>query len=71
MNIIGRDQSSYYAHMMDLAPIFKTAGREGMRIKAGQYIGLSGVANSTAHLHFAVQRGSPYHYIPGGDPRKV
>jgi prophage tail gpP-like protein len=70
VNIIGRDQSSYYAHMMDLAPILKTTGRQGMRIKAGQLIGYSGLANGVAHLHFAVEQGTPFHYIPGGDPRK-
>jgi murein DD-endopeptidase MepM/ murein hydrolase activator NlpD/prophage tail gpP-like protein len=69
VNIMGREQSSYYAHMMDLSAEIKNLGREGMRIRAGQLIGYSGVANGVAHLHFAVKNGSPFHYVPGGDPR--
>lgn len=68
VNINGPQQSSYYAHLSDLSSEIKTLGREGMRIKAGQLIGYSGVAN-VPHLHFAVKNGSPFHYIPGGDPR--
>ena len=70
VNIQGSSQSSYYAHMMDLSPEIKTVGRQGMRIKAGQLIGYSGIANGVQHLHFAVLNGSPFHYVPGGDPRK-
>jgi len=70
VNIIGREQSSYYAHMSDLAPIIKTAGHQGLRIRAGELIGFSGLANGVAHLHFAVEKGTPFHYLPGGDPRK-
>lgn len=70
VNVIGREQSSYYAHMSDLSAEIKNVGREGMRIRAGQLIGYSGLANGVPHLHFAVRNGTPFHYIPGGDPRK-
>ena len=69
VNIEGASQSSYYAHLMDLSPVIKTLGRAGMRIKAGQLIGYSGIANGVSHLHFAVRNGTPFQYIPGGDPR--
>jgi prophage tail gpP-like protein/murein DD-endopeptidase MepM/ murein hydrolase activator NlpD len=68
INIIGRNQSTYYAHLTDLDASLKVYGRQGMRIKAGQLLGWSGVANGVQHLHFACQNGSPFQFIPGGDP---
>lgn len=69
VNVIGRNQSTYYAHLNDLDTAIKVLGRPGMRIKAGQLLGWSGIANGVAHLHFACENGSPFQFIPGGDPR--
>jgi len=63
INIIGPRQSSYYAHMNRLNP---AVCKNGIFIKAGTLLGWSGHANGALHLHFAVESGSPYSYIPGG-----
>jgi prophage tail gpP-like protein/murein DD-endopeptidase MepM/ murein hydrolase activator NlpD len=66
INIIGANQSSYYAHLSRMNPLVT---QYGLYVKAGTLLGWSGIANGVKHLHFAVERGSPLQYIPGGDPR--
>lgn len=51
----------YYAHLSAFAPGIKP----GAKVKAGQLIGYSGVANGVAHLHFAERKGSPLDIVRG------
>lgn len=55
VNLVGRANSYYYAHLSKLAPGI----RQGVRVQAGQLLGYTGSANGVAHLHYAVQRGDP------------
>jgi prophage tail gpP-like protein len=66
INIMGANQSCYYAHLSRLNPLVT---QYGTYIKAGTLLGWSGSANGVLHLHFGVEHGSPFQYIPGGDPR--
>jgi murein DD-endopeptidase MepM/ murein hydrolase activator NlpD len=56
VHVDGPSNSAYYQHLSRLAV------KAGQQVKAGQIIGYSGAANGVAHLHFAVERGSPYRY---------
>jgi murein DD-endopeptidase MepM/ murein hydrolase activator NlpD len=44
--------------------------KPGQQVKAGQLLGYSGVANGVAHLHYAVESGSPLDWVKGL-PQKV
>jgi len=66
INILGANQSCYYAHLSRLNPLVT---QYGLYVKAGTLLGWSGHAAGVLHLHFAVEKGSPFQYIPGGDPR--
>jgi prophage tail gpP-like protein/murein DD-endopeptidase MepM/ murein hydrolase activator NlpD len=65
INIMGANQGTYYAHLSRLNPL---VCQSGLYIKAGTQLGLSGIANGVRHLHFGVEKGSVYQYIPGGAP---
>lgn len=65
INIIGANQSSYYQHLSRMNPLVT---QYGLYVKAGTLLGWSGRAVGLNHLHFAVLNGSPYAYIPGGNP---
>jgi murein DD-endopeptidase MepM/ murein hydrolase activator NlpD len=54
-NLIGKNNSWYYAHLSKLAPGIQA----GARVRKGQLLGYSGEANGVAHLHFAQERGNP------------
>lgn len=56
VNLQGSDNAFYYAHLSKLAV------SAGEKVKAGQLIGYSGVANGVAHLHLATEKGSPNKY---------
>lgn len=60
MSLNGNGQSTFYAHMSKFASGIKP----GVKVRRGQIIGYSGSANGVAHLHFGVQNGSPYQYVP-------
>lgn len=45
----------YYAHLRDYAPGIQP----GKKVKKGDLLGHSGVANGVAHLHIACQNGNP------------
>lgn len=45
----------YYAHLSEIASNIKA----GMKVRKGQYLGRSGVANGVQHLHIACERGNP------------
>lgn len=49
----------YYAH---LSKIFVHAGQN---VKAGMQLGLSGRANTVAHLHWACRKGNPVDFLKG------
>jgi hypothetical protein len=55
-------QHFYYAHLS------KIVVQPGSKVKPGQLIGYSGSANGVPHLHFAVEKGSPYDYTKGKAP---
>ncbi len=55
----------YYAHLRDTAPGI----RPGARVKKGQLLGHSGVANGVAHLHIACELG--YGSRNGRDVRRL
>lgn len=57
--------SYYYAHLSKLAPGIKA----GVRVRAGQVIGYSGIAAGVPHLHVAVMNGSPATKLLGGTIR--
>jgi hypothetical protein len=59
LTVDGHGQASYYAHLSRYAHGIKP----GVRVRRGQVIGYSGSANGVAHLHFGVQKGSPYQYV--------
>jgi murein DD-endopeptidase MepM/ murein hydrolase activator NlpD len=60
----GNGDASYYAHLSRLTV------HAGQRVNAGQLLGYSGEANGLAHLHFAVEKGSPFKWL-AGLPSKV
>lgn len=66
VNINGTTQKTYYAHLSRLNPLIATFG---LWVKAGTLLGWSGEANGIKHLHFGCERGNPFQFIPGGDPR--
>jgi hypothetical protein len=51
--------AAYYAHLSRLSV------RAGERVHAGQLLGYSGSANGVAHLHFAVEKGTPFKWLSG------
>jgi len=51
------DNAAYYAHLS------KIVVKPGEKVKTGQILGYSGVANGVAHLHFAVEKGSPLDWV--------
>lgn len=53
LHLAGHGNEWYYAHLSKLAV------RAGQRVKAGQLLGYSGVANGVAHLHIASKHGDP------------
>lgn len=53
VNLIGKGNAYYYAHLSKLAV------HAGQHVRRGQLLGYSGVANGVAHLHFGVENGNP------------
>lgn len=49
------DNQWFYTHLMERSSAIKV----GTRVKAGQYLGLSGAANGVWHLHIGCERGNP------------
>ena len=62
LTVMSAGNAFYYAHLSKLAV------KAGERVKAGQLLGYSGKANGSAHLHFAVRKGTPGEAIRGGNP---
>ena len=62
VNLIGSSQSTYYTHMarLNTKVIYRNA-----RVKRGDLIGWTGIANTLPHLHFACLKGDPRQYTPG------
>lgn len=58
----GAGNSYYYAHLSKLTV------KAGEHVIAGQLLGYSGEANGVAHLHFAVENGTPGDAIRGQAP---
>lgn len=56
--------AAYYAHLS------KIVVKPGQQVKAGDLLGYSGVANGVAHLHWAIEKGSPLDWIKGL-PQKI
>lgn len=50
-----KNNEYYYAHLSAFAPGIKP----GTKVKKGQLLGFSGVANGVAHLHLGFRNGSP------------
>lgn len=59
LTVVANGNSFYYAHLSKLAV------KAGEHVSAGQLVGYSGSANGVAHLHFAVQKGTPGDVIRG------
>jgi murein DD-endopeptidase MepM/ murein hydrolase activator NlpD len=57
VQIDGANNSVWYGHLSS------TSVHVGDTVKVGDVIGASGSANGVAHLHFAVERGSPAQFI--------
>lgn len=55
LNLHAKNNNFYYAHLSAFAPGIKP----GIRVKKGQLLGFSGEANGAAHLHLAMEFGSP------------
>jgi len=64
LTVLWTGNAAYYAHLS------KIVVRPGQQVKAGQLLGYSGVANGVAHLHFAVEKGSPLDWVKNL-PRKI
>lgn len=62
VTVQGAGNSFYYGHLSRLTV------SAGQHVTAGELIGYSGEANGTAHLHFAVQKGTPGDAIRGTAP---
>lgn len=62
VNVIGKANSTYYAH---LARLNTKIIYSGARVKRGDLIGWSGIANGVPHLHFAAEKGDPRQFTPG------
>lgn len=56
VNLAGKDNAFYYAHLSKLAV------KAGQKVKKGELLGYSGEANGVAHLHLGVEKGSPKTY---------
>lgn len=56
VTIKGKHGGIFYTHLSS------SRVRAGQRVRRGQVIGGSGVANGVAHLHFGVERGDPRRY---------
>lgn len=59
LTLTGGGNSFYYAHLSRLAV------QAGETVTAGQLLGYSGEANGVAHLHFAVEKGTPGDVVRG------
>jgi len=59
LSILWTGNSAYYAHLS------KILVKPGQRVKTGDLLGYSGVANGVAHLHWAIEKGSPLDWIKG------
>lgn len=55
LHLMTKEDEFYYAHLTSTAPEI----RPGVRVKRGQILGASGVANGVAHLHLAQKVGDP------------
>lgn len=56
LHLVTHDNEWYYAHLSQIAgPVI----RPGAKVKSGDLLGWSGVANGVAHLHLAVKNGNP------------
>jgi murein DD-endopeptidase MepM/ murein hydrolase activator NlpD len=51
--------AAYYAHLSRIVV------HAGQRVHAGELLGYSGSANGVAHLHFAVESGTPFKWLAG------
>lgn len=57
LTVFWTGNAAYYAHLS------KIVVKPGQEVKAGQLLGYSGVAKGVAHLHFAVEKGSPLDWV--------
>lgn len=62
LTLQGAGNSYFYAHLSKLTV------KAGEHVVAGQLLGYSGEANGVAHLHFAVENGTPGDAIRGVAP---
>lgn len=60
INLYGGGQGFYFAHLSKLAPGIA----QGATVQKGQLLGYTGSANGVAHLHFGVEKGTPFGYVP-------
>jgi murein DD-endopeptidase MepM/ murein hydrolase activator NlpD len=66
INLFGRGNGFYFAHLSKLAPGIA----KGATVKKGQLLGYTGEANGVAHLHFGVENGNPSTYYGSQKPRR-
>jgi murein DD-endopeptidase MepM/ murein hydrolase activator NlpD len=57
LTVLWGGNAAYYAHLSRIVV------HPGQQVKAGQLLGYSGVANGVAHLHYAVEAGSPLDWV--------
>jgi len=57
LTVLWTGNAAYYGHLS------KIVVHAGDKVKAGQLLGYSGSANHVAHLHFAVEKGSPLDWV--------
>lgn len=57
VTIQGSDNAFYYGHLSSISV------KDGQNVTAGQLLGYTGEANGVAHLHFAVENGSPLDWL--------
>lgn len=57
IDLNGQGDNFYFAHLSKLAV------NQGANVNAGQLLGWTGSANGVAHLHFAVENGSPIDWV--------
>jgi murein DD-endopeptidase MepM/ murein hydrolase activator NlpD len=63
LNLHGKGNDLYYAHLSAFAPGIKP----GTRVKKGQLLGFSGTANGAAHLHLGMRVGNPDYLLDWWD----
>lgn len=58
-HLVGATDEAYYAHLSS----FAKGIQPGVKVKPGDVLGYSGVANGVAHLHWALQHGWPPSFL--------